>query len=40
LYWLNEYLELMNFNLDADKLLNQYPEIDKTTKANVKRKKP
>ncbi len=40
LYWLNEYLELMDFNLNADKLLNKYPEIDKTTKANVKRKKP
>ena len=40
LYWLNEYLEMRDFNLDADKLLNQYPEIDKTTNANVKRKKP
>lgn len=27
LYWLNEYLEMRDFNLDADKLLREYPEI-------------
>jgi polar amino acid transport system substrate-binding protein len=27
LYWLNEYLETRNFNLDADKLLREYLEI-------------
>jgi polar amino acid transport system substrate-binding protein len=27
LYWLNEYLETKNYNLDADKLLSKYPEI-------------
>jgi polar amino acid transport system substrate-binding protein len=27
LYWLNEYLETKNYNLDADKLLSKYSEI-------------